>query len=258
MRILLLCFLICTSSLLTASDYDWGKTGHRATAHIADQHLSNRAKKNIEKLLDGATLAEISTYADEIKSDETYRPYGPWHYVNVPFDKKYAEHPKSERGDLMQGIDHCIAVLKNPNSSKADKVFNLKLLVHFIGDLHQPMHTGIGADKGGNDFQVQWFGKGTNLHRVWDTSMIENYDMSYTELAAAMPTLNKRQQKAIQEGTHYDWMEDSRQLVKDVYANTKKGEQLGYSYMYEYFGTLKGQLQKGGLRLAALLNDIMG
>ena len=82
--------------------------------------------------------------------------------------------------------------------------------------------------------------------------------MSYTELAAAMPTLNKRQQKAIQEGTHYDWMEDSRQLVKDVYANIKKGEQLGYSYMYEYFGTLKGQLQKGGLRLAALLNDILG
>lgn len=258
MRLLLFCFLILTSSLLTASDYDWGKTGHRATAHIADQHLSNRAKKNIEKLLDGASLAEISTYADEIKSDETYRPYGPWHYVNVPFDKKYEEHPKSERGDLMQGIDHCIAVLKNPNSSKADKVFNLKLLVHFIGDLHQPMHTGIGADKGGNDFQVQWFGQGTNLHRVWDTSMIENYDMSYTELAAAMPTLNKRQQKAIQEGTHYDWMEDSRQLVKDVYANTKKGEQLGYSYMYEYFGTLKGQLQKGGLRLAALLNDILG
>jgi len=258
MRLLLFCFLILTSSLLTASDYDWGKTGHRATAHIADQHLSNRAKKNIEKLLDGASLAEISTYADEIKSDETYRPYGPWHYVNVPFDKKYEEHPKSERGDLMQGIDHCIAVLKNPNSSKADKVFNLKLLVHFIGDLHQPMHTGIGADKGGNDFQVQWFSQGTNLHRVWDTSMIENYDMSYTELAAAMPTLNKRQQKAIQEGTHYDWMEDSRQLVKDVYANTKKGEQLGYSYMYEYFGTLKGQLQKGGLRLAALLNDILG
>tara|TARA_R110002051_G_scaffold201631_1_gene268405 strand:- start:41024 stop:41800 length:777 start_codon:yes stop_codon:yes gene_type:complete len=258
MRLLLFCFLILTSSLLTASDYDWGKTGHRATAHIADQHLSNRAKKNIEKLLDGASLAEISTYADEIKSDETYRPYGPWHYVNVPFDKKYEEHPKSERGDLMQGIDHCIAVLKNPNSSKADKVFNLKLLVHFIGDLHQPMHTGIGADKGGNDFQVQWFGQGTNLHRVWDTSMIENYDMSYTELAAAMPTLNKRQQKAIQEGTHYDWMEDSRQLVKDVYANIKKGEQLGYSYMYEYFGTLKGQLQKGGLRLAALLNDILG
>jgi hypothetical protein len=258
MRLLLFCFLILTSSLLTASDYDWGKTGHRATAHIADQHLSNCAKKNIEKLLDGASLAEISTYADEIKSDETYRPYGPWHYVNVPFDKKYEEHPKSERGDLMQGIDHCIAVLKNPNSSKADKVFNLKLLVHFIGDLHQPMHTGIGADKGGNDFQVQWFGQGTNLHRVWDTSMIENYDMSYTELAAAMPTLNKRQQKAIQEGTHYDWMEDSRQLVKDVYANIKKGEQLGYSYMYEYFGTLKGQLQKGGLRLAALLNDILG
>lgn len=258
MRNFLLCFLLVSSTLSFASEYDWGKTGHRATAHIADQHLSKRAKRNIEKLLDGASLAEISTYADEIKSDQAYRAYGPWHYVNVPFDKRYSDHPKSERGDLMQGIDHCIAVLKNPESSKADKVFNLKLLVHLVGDLHQPMHTGIGADKGGNDFQVQWFGKGTNLHRVWDTSMIENYGMSYTELAGAMPSLSKEQRKTIQAGTHYDWMEDSRQLVKDVYANTKTGEKLGYRYMYEYFETLKGQLQKGGLRLAAMLNEILG
>ncbi|MFT5751645.1 MAG: hypothetical protein ACI86L_001148 [Dokdonia sp.] len=258
MRNFLLCFLLVSSTLSLASEYDWGKTGHRATAHIADQHLSKRAKRSIEKLLDGASLAEISTYADEIKSDQAYRTYGPWHYVNVPFDKNYSEHPKSERGDLMQGIDHCITVLKNPESSKADKVFNLKLLIHLVGDLHQPMHTGIGADKGGNDFQVQWFGKGTNLHRVWDTSMIENYGMSYTELAGAMPSLSKEQRKTIQAGTHYDWMEDSRQLVKDVYSNTKTGEKLGYRYMYEHFETLKGQLQKGGLRLAAMLNEILG
>lgn len=258
MRLLLLTLVLLLSNSVVASDDDWGKTGHRVTGHIAQQYLSNKAKKAIDKLLVGASLAEVSTYADEIKSDASYKSYGPWHYVNVPFDKTYDTHPKSERGDLMQGIDTCIAVLQDEDSPRQDKIFHLKLLVHFIGDLHQPLHTGIAKDKGGNDFQLQWFGKGTNLHRVWDTQMIEQYSMSYTELAMNTGDLSKKQRKALQQGTHYDWMEDSRSLVKDIYAKTKKGEKLGYRYMYDYFELLEKQLQKGGVRLAGLLNQIFG
>ncbi|MBE16853.1 MAG: hypothetical protein CL867_11450 [Cytophagaceae bacterium] len=94
------------------------------------------------------------------------------------------------------------------------------------------------------------------MHRVWDTQMIEQYSMSYTELAMNVGDLSKKQRKALQQGTHYDWMEDSRTLVKDIYAKTKKGEKLGYRYMYDYFDLLEKQLQKGGVRLAGLLNQI--
>ena len=161
----------------------WGQNGHRVTGKIAEQYLTKRAKRKIDKLLKGESLAFVSTFADEIKSDRSYRKYSPWHYVNMELDETYKEAKKNPQGDLVTGINTCIEILKDENSTEADKVFHLKLLVHFIGDLHQPMHIGRKEDKGGNDFQVQWFGKGTNLHSVWDTKMIEAWNMSYVELA---------------------------------------------------------------------------
>ena len=251
----LLVVLIFTTSV---SAYDWGKTGHRTTGAIAEKYLSKKARKAIAELLDGESLALVSTYADDIKSDSQYRKYGTQHYVNVPFDTTYDIHPKNEKGDIITGIETCIAAIKSDTTTKEEKAFNLRLLVHFIGDLHQPLHTGIGEDKGGNDFQVQWYNDGTNLHRVWDTQMIESYGMSYTELADNMPEITKRQRQAMGAGTYKEWMEDSRNLVKDIYSKTNKGDKLGYRYMYDYFETLKGQLQKGGVRLAQLLNELLG
>ncbi|MCW5520258.1 S1/P1 nuclease [Aureitalea sp. L0-47] len=237
---------------------DWGRTGHRATGEIATTHLSNKAKKAIDALLNGESLALVSTYGDEIKSNDRYGKYWAWHFVNFPFGSRYETHPKSERGDIIRGIDTCVAVLKNENSSKEEKVFHLKMLVHFIGDLHQPLHVGQASDKGGNDFQVRWFDEGTNLHTVWDTKMIESYNMSYSELAANRKRLSKRQILEIQKGTVIDWMYESRALCEDIYANTKVGEKLSYNYMYKYVDVAKFQMQKSGIRLAKMLNDIFG
>ncbi|PQJ32435.1 S1/P1 Nuclease [Nonlabens arenilitoris] len=256
MRYIIALFLFLVTYTVQADD--WGKTGHRTTGAIADQYLNKKARKAIAQLLDGESLALVSTYADDIKSDTLYRAYGPQHYVNIPFDKTYDTHPQSEKGDIIQAIDHCIATLKSDMASKEEKAFQLRLLVHFIGDLHQPLHTGISEDKGGNDFQVRWYRDGSNLHRVWDSQMIESYGMSYSELAINMPQLTRKELKAMASGTHRDWLEDSRIVVRDIYANTTVGEKLGYRYMYDYFAVLKGQLQKGGVRLAALLNEVLG
>ncbi|MBL4663456.1 MAG: S1/P1 nuclease [Flavobacteriaceae bacterium] len=254
----LLLFLFCFSSLtLTSFSYeDWGKTGHRATGEVAQKHLSRKAKRAIDKLLDGQSLAFVSNYGDDIKSDDAYRSYGPWHYVNFPFDKTYNTHPKSEKGDLVAAINTCVSILKSKSSTKDEKVFHLKMLVHFIGDLHQPLHVGKADDKGANDFQVLWFNEGTNLHSVWDTKMIESYNMSYSELAANTKRLSGAQLKHIMEGDVQSWMAESRTLCLDIYANTKAGEKLGYRYMYKYINVARFQMQKGGIRLAVLLNDI--
>lgn len=239
-------------------DTDWGRTGHRATGEIASSHLSNKAGRAIHKLLDGASLALVSTFGDEIKSDERYGDYWTWHFVNFPFGSDYNTHPKSEQGDIIQAINTCIAILKDDNATKEEKVFHLKMLVHFIGDLHQPLHVGMAKDKGGNDFQVRWFDEGTNLHTVWDTKMIESYNMSYSELAANSRQLSSAQLDIIQQGNVLDWMKESRELCEDIYANTKVGEKLGYNYMYKYVDVAKFQIQKGGIRLAKILNDIFG
>ncbi len=239
-----------------SNEYDWGKTGHRTVGQIAEKKLSKTAKKNILKLLKGQSLAYVSTYADNIKSDKRFKKYYSWHYVNFSFGKKYGDETPNKNGDLVQAIKKCVAVLKEKKSSEEDKTFYLKMLVHFIGDLHQPLHVGRGEDKGGNDIQVRWFNKGSNLHEIWDSSMIDHYGMSYTELSMNMESLSNYQIKAIEKGSILDWVNESQTLAKKIYASAKIGEKLGYKYMYDFFPVVQSQLQKGGVRLAKILNDI--
>ena len=176
--------------------------------------------------------------------------------MNYPADKKYTDVEPSKYGDIVMGIQECIRIIKNKKSPEADRIFYLKLLVHLVGDLHQPMHVGRLEDKGGNDIQVQWFNDGSNLHRVWDSNMINDYDMSYTEIAEGLPKLSKKQKRFMQQGTVYDWVEESQDLANKVYDSVEVGEKLYYRYSYVWWDTVESQLQKGGLRLAKVLNDI--
>ena len=243
-------------SFSSNSSLRWNATGHRTVGEIAENYLKSSTKRKIKKLLNGKSLAFVSTYADEIKSDNRYNDFYTWHYVNMPLDSNYEESEKNPKGDLSTGIAHCIKVIKDENSSNANKVFYLKLLVHFIGDLHQPMHVGLAEDKGGNDFKLKWFYKNTNLHRVWDSEMINGYNMSYTELAKNADILTKDQVKAIQRGTVTDWVNETHQLTKKVYASVSEGENLRYLYSYDHFKTVRSQLQIAGIRLAKVLNDL--
>ncbi|EAQ99854.1 S1/P1 nuclease [Maribacter sp. HTCC2170] len=234
----------------------WSKTGHRVIGKIAQEELNGKTKRALDKLLDGQSIASISNFADEIKADRRYREFSAWHYVNIPPGKKYTDIEPSKYGDLVVGIQKCRAMVENEHNSKEDRVFYLKLLIHLIGDLHQPMHVGRYEDKGGNDIQVQWFGNGSNLHRVWDANMINDYGMSYSELASSLPELDKKEKKAIQNGTILDWVHESQEIADKLYDSVEVGEKLAYRYSYTWWGTVEIQLQKGGLRLAKVLNDL--
>ena len=241
--------------MLSFGNY-WGQTGHRVTGHIAQNHLTGKAKRALNDLLDGHSLAFVSTYADEIKADRAYSKFSAWHYVNYPLGMRYEDSEKSEYGDIITAIESCIEMVGNKNNNREDRVFYLKMLIHLIGDLHQPMHASRAEDKGGNDIQVQWFGEGSNLHRVWDKNLIESYGMTYTELGTELDQVSRRERKKIQEGTIYDWVNESHVLCGELYDSAKVGDKLGYQYAYRYNEMLFSQLQKGGLRLAKVLNDL--
>ncbi|MFD2566049.1 S1/P1 nuclease [Pseudotenacibaculum haliotis] len=260
MKFRILSLFLFVSLFVFANDNDlyWGQTGHRVVGEIASQNLSKRAKKNLEKLLGKEGLAILSTYADEIKSDRKYDKFKPWHYVNFKDGETYETSKKNPKGDLIQGIKKCKEVIQDPNASKEDKVFYLKLLVHLIGDLHQPLHIGRAEDRGGNAIKVQWFRRNTNLHSVWDSKMLDQFDMSYSELSSNLNTLSKKQVKAIQQGSVLDWVKETRVLTMKIYDSAKADENLSYRYMYDHFDTVKSQLQKGGLRLAKVLNELFG
>ncbi|WP_034890773.1 S1/P1 nuclease [Gillisia sp. Hel_I_29] len=240
-----------------SANYYWGQTGHRTTAEIASKHLSKEARKEIAKILKGQSLALVSTFADEIKSDPRFREFGVYHYVNLPKDAtEYKAEDANEKGDLLQGLRKCVKVLKDKNSSKDDKEFYLKMLIHFMGDLHQPLHTGRGEDKGGNDIQIRWFNDGSNLHRLWDSDMIDSYDMSFSELANNTVKFSETERRTITAGSFEDWMYESKMLSEKVYNSADIGEKLSYRYMYDWFPVVREQLEKGGLRLASVLNEI--
>ncbi|MFV0249157.1 MAG: S1/P1 nuclease [Tenacibaculum sp.] len=254
------CITLIISLLLSfyglAIDVDWGSTGHRVTGKIAAKYLSKKAKRKVRKLLKDESLAFVSTYADEIKSDKKYRAFYVWHFVNMPLNGNYEDSEKNPKGDLLSGIEYCIEVLKNKNSLDKDKRFYLKMLVHLIGDLHQPLHLGRKEDKGGNSIEVQWHGKKTNLHSVWDEAILSKWNMSYTELANSFPCLSKQQIKNINKGNISDWVEESHKLTTKIYQSIEQSKNLSYWYSYIYFPLVRKQLQKGGLRLAKLLNSI--
>ena len=174
----------------------------------------------------------------------------------MPLESDYENSKKNPAGDLVTGIDYCKKIITDKNSSDEDKTFYLKLLIHLIGDLHQPMHIGLEEDKGGNDFKLQWFYEDSNLHRVWDSEMINQYGMGYMELAENADVLTKAQINAIQEGSVIDWVNETHELTKKVYASVEPNENLRYRYSYLHFDTARSQLQISGIRLAKVLNDL--
>jgi len=223
---------------------------------VAQKYLTGKTKRKIKKLLKGQTLAEVANYADAIKSDRNYDAFMPWHYVNFDPDQEYRNITPSPEGDVVMGILQCKAILEDENRSEADHIFYLKMLIHLVGDLHQPMHAGRAGDRGGNDIQIQWFGNGSNLHRLWDTNLINHYGMSYMELTQKVDKLNRKERLALQQGDVYTWVEESQDIANELYDSVEVGEKLGYSYNYKYWDTVENQLLKGGVRLAAVLNAI--
>ncbi len=250
--------------------YAWGPTGHRTVGQIAENHLSEKAKAAIAHLLPGQSLAVVSTWMDEIRSDTAYDHMKVWHYVSIPDGQTY-ESVKSEVDVIAQIKAHMDLLLKGDASAEAQATA-VKVLVHLIGDIHQPLHVGRKADRGGNSIKVTWFDEPSNLHRVWDSEMIDFYRMSYTELAASLDQVAEEQVTTWQKASVIDWANESMAARPGIYENlgecqTEEHEgahapsltcTYAYSYRYHYvhFDVVRQRLFQAGIRLAGVLNAI--
>ena len=245
--------LIIISLIGTLSFLNWGSTGHRALAEVASFYLTENAKKKINEILDGETIVTASMYADDIKSDSRYDEYYNWHFINMDLDEDYEDTVPSEKGDVFIAINKCLDILESDSVTDSEKSFYLKLLIHFIGDLHQPMHIGRYEDRGGNRVYVKWFGRNSNLHRVWDSEMINGYNMSYSELAKNLPAPEKLEIEFERDDV-IGWVNEIHSYTRKIYNGVSINDNLGYEYQYENFQTVKDLILKGGLRLASVLN----
>lgn len=248
------CLSFFITMIISLQLFGWGATGHRAMGLIAEKHLSKKAKKEIQRILNGESIAMSSTWMDEIRSDTSYRYSYDWHWVTIPDGQTYLESEKNPKGDVIAAIEKIVEELKSKKFSGKDESDRLKMLIHLIGDIHQPLHVGRGPDRGGNNVKVMWFRADSNLHRIWDSDMIDDKNLSYTELAMWLGSSNKEQKKNWQKASVTDWAYESMSYRKQVYDY---GEgKIGYEYSYKYFDIVKLRLQQSGIRLAAVLNSI--
>ncbi|MGF1925014.1 MAG: S1/P1 nuclease, partial [Bacteroidia bacterium] len=149
----------------------WGVLGHRIVGEVADHYLSAKARKGIQQLLGNESIAMAANWADFIKSDTSYNYLNNWHYVNLKSDLSRNEVfnflDQQTGPNVYNRIDAMVAMLKDKRSTSEQKKFALRVLLHLVGDLHQPMHTARFEDLGGNRISLTWFGERSNLHRVW-------------------------------------------------------------------------------------------
>lgn len=248
----------------------WGPNGHRIVGQIAQNHLNSKAAEQVKGLL-GETLAQASTWADDMRNNPKYKHVDPWHYVEIPNGMTYETSKKSPKGDLLKALREMESTLRDEKTSSEKKSEALRFFVHFVGDLHQPLHVGRGNDRGGNSCFVKWmhnYSK-SNLHEVWDSNMIESQDLSFTEYTSFLDNVSQEKRKTFVAGDFDSWVKESMILREKIYpANSEKYCQekgfppfknqplLSYDYRFEHIKSLEEQLQKGGLRLAEKLNSI--
>jgi hypothetical protein len=229
----------------------WGADGHRLIAELADNQLMPATRSVVARLLaaePGATLASVSTWADEIRSRST----APWHYVNPPPGDCSYDRARDCDDDqcVVEALNKQVAVLtsKAPDS---ERLTALKWVIHLVGDIHQPLHAGFKGDKGGNLYQVQAFGRGTNLHSLWDGVLVRNHPGGLEALRSSAATVGAATPLPPSAAA---WAIESCKVVLSS-GFYPEGRFIDQSYVDQWDAVLVTRLKSAAHRLAATLND---
>ncbi len=256
-------FLAAALACAALPAYGWGPEGHRLVARIAMAQLSKRAQAKVAAILaPGETLASISSWADQIRRDRANT--GPWHYIDIPIDQPAMDMAR----DCPQ--DNCVvaqiaaerAVLKNREASEVERREALMFLVHFVGDMHQPLHSSDNKDKGGNDVHVVLFDRPGNLHSAWDSGLLSRMGTE-DELFPALLAEARKNRRKFAKGSVADWAMDShREAQQVVYGKLPPEpagtpEPLGAEYQAAADPVIRLQIEKAGDRLARVLNETL-
>ncbi len=237
----------------------WWDLGHRIVARLADLRLTPHTRDAVREILDGQRMDDASVWADDIKN---YRhDADPLHYVNIPLQTNiYVPSQHCPKGlCIIAAIEHDRRVLADPRTSRDDKAEALRFLIHFMGDLHQPLHDADNADRGGNQRLVNFLGHDTNLHKVWDGELIDSSGVDqesyFAYLRARMDSLDVT---ALERGTVVDWaMEGHRIAVEDAYGRIPPNGHIGRGYLEANRPVIDRQLIAAGVRLAKVLNEAL-
>ena len=254
-----------TIILVPAHAFAWGREGHIIVAEIAEQYLEPAAARQVRELLrieNDTTLAEVANWADDIRAQR--RNTATWHFVDIPVDAATYNPARDchHRTCIVAEIEKFERELGDRNADPDARLEALKFLVHFIGDLHQPLHAADDHDRGGNQIRVRFMGRATNLHAVWDTGILAPAVVQGDERSYALrlaKSITDRDRVTWQRGTVVDWANDSHAVARQViYGQLRRAPgALPGSYERAALPVVNLQLEKAGVRLAAVLNTFL-
>jgi hypothetical protein len=259
--LLYFCFMrkqlsIAAIIVLSVSLISWGFKGHRAVATIAQQHLNTNTAIVVAAYLNSESMTDVSTWADENRDVKT----APWHYLNLPLGLNHEQFvdavSKQGTDNVYSAILKVEAILKDKTSTLVQKHEALKYLIHLVGDAHQPMHVSLKEDKGGNTIQLQFDGKGTNLHSLWDSKLIDHEGLSEADIAKQYDWANETQVKKWQADSPMEWLWESYQISSELYGDVKPGQTIDEAYYKKYIKTIHLRIDQAGVRLAGELNRL--
>jgi len=249
----------------------WGQKGHRVVASIAENHVTAETGRKIHELLGNDNLAAIAVWADQVRSqrDETHG----WHSVDIPrgsetFSRKRdCFRPEGTHKNAANDHHNCVVdriavfrdVLASVNKPKQERLEALRFLVHFVGDIHNPLHA-IGDERGGNGVRVTEFGQticgrgNCNLHQTWDDGLIEHRGLAEEQYVEKVEQLI-RDKHLKASGKIEGWANESHRCAKAAWVDS--GASIDEGYYNKNIEMLDERLALAGLRLARLLDEAL-
>lgn len=240
------------------SAFGWGQKGHDTVTCIAENHLTPATKTAVENLLDGKSIVYWANWLDNASHTPEYAYTKTWHYKNIDADMNFENAPNIPEGNIVDAIRQQTAVLIDADATPDQKSLALKMVIHFLGDIHQPLHMGHASDRGGNQWDVKYFNRDNNIHSVWDSSLPESaHKWSYSEWRDQIDRATPEEELLIVSGgTPESWGKETYEICTRVYNATPRGTNISYDYISQWTLTIEEQFLKGGLRLADLLNSV--
>ena len=251
---IIIAMLACAAA---TSALAWSQKGHDTVAYIAENHFTPATADSVASLLDGMSPVYWANWLDNASHTPEYEYTKTWHYKNIDEGIPYEDAPLNEKGDVVRAVRNQIIILSDASAPRADKVLALKILIHCVGDMHQPMHMGRLSDLGGNRTKVRFFNRDANLHSIWDGSIMNSgHAWTYTEWQKQLDRLKPAQEAAEIKGNIDDWAKQTHEIAKRVYELTPAGSNLSYDEVALWTPVIEQQVLRGGLRLAHILNTI--
>lgn len=245
---------------LPAVALGWGDAGHRIVGELAERQLTPGARAAVAALLiDEAdpTLAGVAKWADDVRGSEAYGYSRPWHYVNFDsLDCEYLPERHCPNGDcIVAAIARQAAVLGDYGYSRQQRAEALKFVVHFVGDVHQPMHAGLRADRGGNNTLVDFRQRQWNLHAIWDFAILDSHQPDWRIHVEELAPRPWGEDGPPTDFAPLAWALESCRAIRARAIYPPEDQRLiGRDYLERHRPFAELRLRQAGARLAALLN----